>query len=108
LTGTSFPQVEQNQRLRWLQCHFPIGFSPCGAPGLIAVAVLLAASVAIAQTALVQDQSGATGYSSSQAGLSASGLQLSELSLSDSPTPGASALGGGMYGSDSGHTEIFA
>lgn len=69
------------------------------------LAVLLAGSVAIAQSALAQDQPSAAGYSSSQAGLIASGLQLSEFSLPDNPAPGASASGGGsgQYGNGGGY-----
>ena len=90
---------------------FPHWFQPLRRASLIAVAVLLAASVAIAQPALAQDQSRATGYSSSQAGLSASGLQLSEFSLSGSPAPGASASGGGsgegQYGGGGGEKHSY-
>jgi hypothetical protein len=84
---------------------FPHWFQPLRRASLIAIAVLLAASFAITQPALAQDQSRATGYSSSQAGLSASGLQLSEFSLSDSPATGASASGGGsgQYGNGGGY-----
>jgi hypothetical protein len=74
--------------------------------GWIWVAVLLAASVAIAQSAVSQDQPSATGYSSSQAGLSASGLQLTDFSLPDNPDPGTPASSGGgagQYGNGGGH-----
>jgi len=69
------------------------------------VAVLLAAGVAIAQSALAQDQSSAANYSSSQAGWSTSGLQLAEFALPDNPAPGASASGGGsgQYGNGGGY-----
>jgi hypothetical protein len=70
-------------------------------------AAIFSAGVASAQSAPVQDQSGATGYSSSQAGLSESGLQLTEFSLPDSPGFGAaaSADGGsaGQYGNGGGY-----
>ncbi len=58
-------------------------------------AMIFAAGVANAQSASFQDPSGATGYSSSQAGLSASGLQLTESSLPDSPGFGVASAGDG-------------
>ena len=69
-------------------------------------AVLLAGSFTAAQSALAQDQSSSTGYSSSQAQISASGLQLAEFSLPDNPNPGASASGGGsgQYGNGGGYS----
>jgi hypothetical protein len=60
----------------------------------LAVAVLLAACVASAQSTPSQDQSSTTGYSSSQAGLSESGLQLAEFTLPDSAYPGSSSSAG--------------
>lgn len=70
-------------------------------------AVIFSAGIANAQSTPVQDQSGASGYSSSQAGLSASGLQLTEFSLPDSPGFGASAADGGsaegQYGNGGGY-----
>ena len=77
------------------------------------VAVLFAAGFANAQTASSQDQpadqssspANSTAYSSSQAELSASGLQLAEFSLPDAANPiGAAAggAGGGQYGQSGG------
>ena len=60
---------------------FPLLMTTMRRAGLIAFAGLFAASFANAQSASSQDQSGSSGYSSSQAGLSASGLQLSDFSL---------------------------
>ncbi len=61
-------------------------------------AVLLATGVAIAQSTQSQDQTGTTGFSSSQAGLSQ--FALSE--LPDAPAPEGSASGGGQYGQGGG------
>jgi len=71
-------------------------------------AVIFAAGVANAQSAPSQNQSGATGYSSSQAGLSESGLQLTEFSLPDSPgfgvaSPAEGGSAGGQYGNSGGY-----
>jgi hypothetical protein len=66
------------------------------------VAVLFAASVANAQSASSPDQSG---YSSSQAGLSASGLQLSDFSLpggADFGNPSSDGAAAGQYGQGGG------
>ncbi len=75
---------------------------------LLGSAILLVAGVASAQSTPSQDQSSTTGYSSSQAGLSESGLQLAEFSLPDSAFPGtrSSAGGGsgaGQYGNGGGY-----
>ena len=56
---------------------------------------LLAAGLASAQSAGSQDTSSSPGFSSSQAGLSASGLQLAEFALPEAPDPAGSASGGG-------------
>jgi hypothetical protein len=77
---------------------FPSLISPVQRAIFVAVALLFAASFANAQSAPSQDQSGATGYSSSQAGLSASGLQLTDFSLPDNPDPGTPAASGGGAG----------
>ncbi len=84
---------------------FPLLIPPIRRASLIAVALFLAAGLASAQSAPSQDQSSATGYSSSQAGLSASGLQLAEFALPDNPAPGTSASGGGsgQYGNGGGY-----
>jgi hypothetical protein len=70
---------------------------------LVAVAVLFAAGVAIAQSRPSQDQTSAAGYSSSQSGLA----QIAELALPSAPAPGSpsSAAGGsgaGQYGGGGG------
>jgi hypothetical protein len=72
---------------------------------LVAAVVLFAAVCVIAQSTPSQDQTGATGYSSSQAGLSASGFQLTEFALPESPDPGSSASegGAGQYGQGGGY-----
>ena len=75
--------------------------------GLMGIAVLLAAGVTIAQSPSWQHQSSATGYSSSLAGLSASGLQMSEFSLPSSPdpsSPSSGGAGGGQYGGGGKHS----
>jgi hypothetical protein len=66
--------------------------------------VFLAACVAKAQSSSSQDPSTA-GYSSSQAGLSASGLELTDYALPEAPDPaGSSAEGGaGQYGKGGGN-----
>ncbi len=70
-------------------------------------AVIFSAGITNAQSAPVQDQSGATGYSSSQAVQSESGLQFNEFSVPDSPGFGAAnpADGGsaGQYGNGGGY-----
>jgi hypothetical protein len=79
-------------------------------------AVLLAAAVVSAQSTRSPDpspaQSSTTGYPSSQAGLSESGLQLAEFTLPDSAFPSsASSAGGGsaagQYGGGSGKHGLF-
>ncbi len=85
---------------------FSLLITPIRRAGLIALALLFAAGFAVAQSGSSQDQSSATGYSSSQAGLSASGLELAEFSLPDNPAPSASASGGGgvgQYGNGGGY-----
>jgi hypothetical protein len=84
---------------------FPLFITPMRRAGLIAVAGLFAASFANAQSASSQDQSGSSGYSSSQAGLNASGLQLSEFSLpgsADFGSPSSDGAGAGQYGQGGG------
>jgi len=74
---------------------------------------VFAAGLAGAQAAPSQDFSSASGYSSSQAGLSASGLQLAEFAPPEAPEPGrfASASAGsaaGQYGGNySGKKGVF-
>ena len=85
---------------RWMSLMRHVRFLGCAA--------IFAAGIASAQSTPFQDQSGSTGYSSSQAGLSASGLQLTEFSLPDSPGFGAAspADGGsaaGQYGNGGGY-----
>ena len=66
--------------------------------------VLLATGIASAQAAS-EDQSSTKGYSSSQDGLSASGLQLTEFALPAAPEPDGSAGegdGAGQYGNGGG------
>jgi hypothetical protein len=68
--------------------------------------VFLAAGVASAQSMPSADQSNTAGYSSSQAGLSATGLQMKEFALPDSPEPSGSASegsGAGQYGNGGGY-----
>lgn len=68
---------------------------------------LFAAGAANAQSTSSPDSSGSSGYSSSQAGLSASGLQLSSYALPDAPDPvgSSSAEGGsGQYGNGGGYS----
>ena len=70
-------------------------------------AAILVAGIANAQSTPLQDQSGSTGYSSSQAGLSATGLQLDEFSLPDSPGFGVASpsdgSSAGQYGNGGGY-----
>ena len=85
---------------------FPRLITPIRRASSIVVALLFAAGFTVAQSAPSQDQSSATGYSSSQAELSASGLQLSDFSLPDNPelgTPAASGAGAGQYGNGGGY-----
>src|SRR5580658_23887 len=74
--------------------------------------VFLAAGIANAQAATTDDSSNTAGFSSSQAGLgqaglSASGLRMTEFALPDAPDPaGSSAEGGaGQYGNGGGYGE---
>jgi len=84
---------------------FPRLITPIRRASLIVVALLFAAGFTVAQSAPSQDQSSATGYSSSQAELSASGLQLNEFSLPGFTDPAtlASDGGGGQYGNGGGY-----
>jgi hypothetical protein len=87
---------------------FPLLSTPMRRARWTAAAVLFAASVAYAQSAPSQNQSAdqyanqsnTIGYSSSQTGLSASGLQLAEFSLPDAANPAAfgGGSGSGQYG----------
>jgi hypothetical protein len=84
---------------------FPLLITPVRRAVCTTVAVLFAASVANAQSASSPDQSGSTGYSSSQAGLSASGLQLSDFSLpgsADYGSPSSDGAAAGQYGQGGG------
>jgi hypothetical protein len=65
---------------------------------------VLTAGIANAQ-ATTEEQSGASGYSSSQDGLSASGLQLTQFALpaAPEPSPDPSAAGDGQYGNGGGY-----
>ena len=85
---------------------FPFRLAPIRRTSLIVAALLFAASFAVAQSASSPDQSNTTGYSSSQAGMSPSGLHLSEVSLPDDPEPSEAASGGsgaGQYGNGGGY-----
>jgi len=85
---------------------FPLLITPMRRAIFVAVALLSAASFDVAQSASSPDQSSAPGYSSSQAGLSASGLQLSEFSLpnkSELGTPASDGGGAGQYGNGGGY-----
>jgi hypothetical protein len=69
---------------------------------------LLAAGVASAQASASQDQSNSAGYSSSQDGVSAPGMQTAEFALPESPEPGVPASkggsgAGGQYGNGGGY-----
>jgi hypothetical protein len=75
---------------------------------LPSAALLVAAGISNAQSADSQDASNASGYSSSRAGLSDTGQQLTEYAaLPDSPEPAgsSSAVGGGdgQYGNGGGY-----
>jgi Outer membrane protein beta-barrel domain len=65
---------------------------------------LFAAGFIQAQSASPQDSSDDSGYSSSQAGMSASGLQLAEFALPEAPNPANSYAegGAGQYGNGGG------
>ncbi len=78
---------------------FPHWFQPLRRASLCAVAVLLAASFANAQSAPSQDQSSVTGYSSSQSGPT----QFAELALPKAPAPTSAASGSGQYGDSGGY-----
>jgi hypothetical protein len=91
---------------------FSLLITPIRRAGSILVAGLLAASFAVAQTTSSQDQSDSNGYSSSQAGLSASGLPLSDFSLpgsADLGSPASDGAGGqyGQGGGGGGHHRMF-
>jgi hypothetical protein len=85
---------------------FPLSMSLMRHVSFLGCAVVFAAGVASAQSTASQDPSNATGYSSSQDGLSASGIQLAEFALPASPTAGAAASeggsGAGQYGNGGG------
>jgi hypothetical protein len=83
----------------------PLFITPMRRAICTAVAVFFAGCVANAQSAPLQDQSSSSGYSSSQAGLSASGLQLSEFSLpgsEDFGNPSSDGAATGQYGQGGG------
>jgi hypothetical protein len=107
-----FPEVEQNLVFEVFSMAFPLFTTPMRRAICTTVAVLFAASVANAQSASSPDQSGSSGYSSSQAGLSASGLQLSEFSLpgsADFGSPSSDGAAGqyGQGGGGGGHHGLF-
>lgn len=77
---------------------FPHLITPMRRVSLIAVAGLVATGFAVAQAVPSQNQLAESTYSSSQTGLSASGLQLNEFSLPGNLDPGAAAFGGGSGG----------
>src|SRR5580698_3992362 len=84
---------------------FPLLITPMRRAICTTVAVLFAASFAVAQSASSPDQSGSSGYSSSLTGLSDSGLQLSEFSLpgsADFGSPSSDGAGAGQYGQGGG------
>jgi hypothetical protein len=91
---------------------FPRLMSQMRHASLLGCMVFFAAGVASAQSTASADEANPTGSSSSQAGLSASGLQLTEYdALPDSPDPSSASAGeggagqygkGGGYGSKSG------
>jgi hypothetical protein len=98
---------------------------PIRRAGLMVATGLVAAGFAVAQSApsitssidqFTHSPFSGAGYSSSQAGLSSSGLQLAEFSLPGSPASGGAAAfgggaGGGQYGqsgeSGGGHHKLF-
>jgi hypothetical protein len=74
--------------------------------------MFFAAAIASAQSSPVQDQSSTPGSSSSQDGISASGLQLTDYSAPDSPDLATAAAEGrassaGQYGSGGGGKQNF-
>ena len=86
---------------------FPLTMPLMRHVNLLGCALVFAAGIANAQPTSAHDQSNAAGYSSSQAGLSASGVQLAEFALPESPEPGAAASEGasaaGQYGNGGGY-----
>jgi hypothetical protein len=77
---------------------------------LLGCTMFFAAAEVSAQSSPVQDQSSTPGYSSSQDGISASGLQLTDFSAPDSPDLATAAAegrapDGGQYGSGGGGGE---
>jgi hypothetical protein len=87
---------------------FPLSMSLMRRVSFLGCLTFLAAGVANAQSTASQDESNGAGYSSSQAGLSASGLQLTEFAMPDSPDSDASASaegGSGQYGNGGGGGE---
>ena len=84
---------------------FPPLITPMRRAICTTVAVIFAASLAVAQSASSPDQSGSSGYSSSLAGFSDSGLQLSEFSLpgsADFGGPSSDGAASGQYGQGGG------
>jgi hypothetical protein len=80
---------------------FPLSMPLMRHFGFVGCVALLAAGVASAQSSTPVDQSSASGYSSSQAGLSASGLQLTEYAADPGGLP-AAASAAGQYGNGGG------
>jgi Outer membrane protein beta-barrel domain len=110
--GVSFPEVEQNSAFEVVSMSFPLLITPMRRAICTTVAVFFAASVACAQSVSSPDQSGSSGYSSSLAGLSATGLQLSEFSLpggADFGSPSSDGAAAGQYGQGGGggHQGMF-
>jgi Outer membrane protein beta-barrel domain len=101
----SYPEVEQNLIFEVASMAFPFLITPMRRAICTTVAVFFAACVANAQSASSPDQSGSSGYSSSLAGLSATGLQLSEFSLPGSADFGnasSDVAAAGQYGQGGG------
>jgi hypothetical protein len=108
------PEVEQNPVFEVVSMSFSCLISPIRRAGLIVFAGLVATGFAAAQSAsspapsidqFTHSPFSSPGYSSSQAGLSASGLQLSEFSLPNESEPGmptSDGGGAGQYGNGGG------
>jgi hypothetical protein len=112
VTGGSFPEVEENPVFEVVAMSFAFSITPMRRAGLIAIAGFFAAGFAAAQSApspapsidqYTESPFSASGYSSSQAGVSASGLQLAEFSLPGAANPASfGGAGGGQYGQGGG------
>jgi len=71
---------------------------------LLGCMAFFASSLAAAQAVPSQNSPSPSGFSSSQDGLSASGLRLAEFALPAAPNPAsAAAAGGGQYGNNGGY-----